>query len=239
MKVALITGGQPRFTKYWIENYKRLVGASQIDLYFYLWKDFELTDSQLNFSDIEGTIEQKIESVLIKNVNLRQIVWTDNPAFENIINERLIYSLINVNHLDTYNKVETHLKKLLSQRYSILQCFNLLKENYDAIIRYRLDCYPDRKINLNENVIENTIVIPSNNIHGGIAYKSPGFNDKYAIGNMKIMKIYCEMFNYFEQLINEEPLTVQEETGLGYHLIKKNIEIKVGDFNYHLIREGY
>lgn len=239
MKVALITGGQPRFTKYWIENYKRLVGASQIDLYFYLWKDFELTDSQLNFSDIEGSIEQKIESVLIKNVNLRQVVWTCNPSFSDTINEQLISRLIGTNHLDTYDKVKNSLLKLLSQRYSILQCFSLLKENYDAIIRYRLDCYPDRKINLNENVFENTIVIPSNNIHGGIAYKSPRFNDKYAIGNMKTMKIYCEMFNYFEQLINEEPLTVQEETGLGYHLIKKNIEIKIGNFNCNLIREGY
>jgi hypothetical protein len=35
----------------------------------------------------------------------------------------------------------------------------------------------------------------------------------------------------------EEPNTIQEETGLCYHVLKNNINFILGDFNYFIVNE--
>jgi hypothetical protein len=235
MRVAMITGGQPRFKKYWTENYKRMIGATEIDLYFYLWNDYILTDSQLNFSDVEGTLEEKIISVLPNNVHLKKFTMVEEPKFEDIITPEFISKFINVNHLENDERVKKSLTGTFSQRYSLLKAFEMVDKEYDCVIRYRVDCYPDRKINLNEYDL-NSIVIPYNMRHDYLRV-TPPFNDKFAIGNMENMHTYSDAYNQLVTNLFEEPKTIQEETGLCYHLLKNDVNFTVGEFDYLIVNE--
>lgn len=235
MRVAMITGGQPRFTKYLIENYKRIVGATEIDLYFYLWDDYELTDSQLNFSDVEGTLEEKIKSVLPNNVHLKKLTMAKEPKFQESITTEFASKFIGVNYMDNEEKVTKSLLRTFCQRYSLFKSFEQVDKDYDCVIRYRVDCYPDRKIYLN-NLDLNSVVTPSNMTHDYLS-TTPSFNDKFAIGNMKNMRIYFDAYNQLIPNLLEEPNTIQEETGSCYHVLKNNINFILGDFNYFIVNE--
>jgi hypothetical protein len=250
MKVALITGGQPRFTKYWMENFKRIQGASKVDIYLSLWNNYIIEDSQLNFSDfgdnlrsnIQYCIFEKIQSVLTANVNLRRIEFIEEPSFDNIITDELIQNCIGYDELNSMDQVKNALKRIFSQRYSIYRAYQMLNDTYDYVIRFRLDGYPDRKINLDEHNLENSIVIPSNMRFGSLnalneSLKVVPFNDQFAIGNMQNMKTYCYMFNSMESNLREYAETIQPETGLCYHLVKNKIDISLSNINYYLINE--
>lgn len=250
MKVALITGGQPRFTKYWMENFKRIQGATKIDIYLSLWDNYIIEDSQLNFSDfgddlhfnIQYCIFEKIQSVLPPNVNLRRIEFIEEPSFDSIITEELIQNCIGYDELNTEEQVMSSLKRIFSQRYSIYRAYQMLNDTYDCVIRFRLDGYPDRKISLDDCDLEKTIVIPSNMRYGSAAAlmepaKVIPFNDQFAIGSIKNMSVYCDMFNSMESNLREYAETIQPETGLCYHLIKNKIDISLSNLNYYLINE--
>lgn len=238
MNVAMLAGGQPRFTKYWMENYKRLVGATKIDLYFYLWDDYLLTDSQLNFSDKEGNLVEKIESVLENYVNLKKIVFVNEPTHEDLLKQTNISKFVGLDMIFNESSIKINLQRILSQRCSIFNVYKIMEkmnEEYDCVVRFRTDCYPNKKILLSEYDLKNHIYIPSNMRHSnGIA---PPFNDQFAIGNMHNMKIYCDAFNHFIRNLDEEPKTIQPETSLSYHLVKNKINVVTSDFNYYMINE--
>lgn len=233
MKVAMVAGGQPRFTKYWVENFKRILGASKIDLYFYLWDDYILTDSELNFSDVEGTLEEKIKSVLINNVELKKLVYANEPSFDECLNEPALDKCIGLDGLSNKDGVIWAVKKTMSQRYSIQKAFELVDEEYDCVIRYRMDCYPNKKIDLTGVDLSEGIRIPDNNRWGYFEL----FNDQFAIGNYENMKIYCNMFTHLFENLDEQPITIQPESGLSYHLTKNKIKIIPFGFCYFMNKE--
>lgn len=234
----MVAGGQPRFTKYVVENYKRILGASELDLYFYLWNDYILKDSQLNFSDYEGTVEEKIKSVLPQNCKLAKIEFAPEPDFSHLVSDNLINHCMNTNYLTDKPNIIYAITNTLLQRYSCFKAFEMIEKEYDVVVRYRVDCYPDRKIILNDLDLNAGIHIPDNMRHGGIDQLVLCFNDQFAIGNWKNMLIYFNAYNYLIENLFENKYTIQPETGLAYHLYKNNVNVISQRFNYFIVREN-
>ena len=44
--------------------------------------------------------------------------------------------------------IDNYIERLLYQRNALYECFKLIREDYDCIIRYRVDGYPTEKIDL-------------------------------------------------------------------------------------------
>jgi hypothetical protein len=73
MKVALLTGGQPRFTPDFINVLNQLQGFDSADIYMCLWKsDWAYTDDQARV---------KIEKVLPSRYNLAKIKIVEQPQY--------------------------------------------------------------------------------------------------------------------------------------------------------------
>lgn len=229
MNVAMIASGQPRFTKYLFDNFSRLKGASSIDLYFYIWKDYIIDEGELNIFDSIGSAEEQITKGLPTNCKIKKFVYAEEPTTQELFPkgfENLVSKTHGANQCFEEDILRKSLMNLYLQRYSSLQAFKLLDKNYDCVIRYRPDCFLSEDVNLKELNLEEFIYTPKNLTAGGahIAGVAP-FNDKFAIGNMKNMKIYFHAFDHLYENSLENKETIQEETSLLYHLHKNNVLI--------------
>jgi hypothetical protein len=236
MRVAMLYGGEPRFKRYFPLNYTRLENFSKIDLYFCLWQDYEYNDMNLNFSDIkEENIITRIQSCLPKNVHLKNLIEIPRPDISEKskkIKSDMLFSNIPyfLPNLDEY------VERLLYQRNALYECFTLIREDYDCIIRYRVDGYPTKKINLNELNLDDYIYTP-HNIRQGISDIYPRINDQFAIGNFHNMRVYFDNYNHIEKYVEMNPKNGQFETCLSCHLSENNVKIEHSKFGYNLIRE--
>jgi hypothetical protein len=235
MKVAMLYGGEPRFKKYLPLNYTRLTNFSKVDLYFCLWQDYEYNDMNLNFSDIEGNIINKIESCLPHNFRLRNFIEIQKPEItekKEKIKSNILFS--NISYFSP--NLDEYVERLLYQKNALYECFSLIREDYDCIIRYRVDGYPTKKINLKELNLDDYVYTP-HNIRQGISDIYPRINDQFAIGNFHNMKTYFDNYNHIEKYVEMDPKNGQFETCLSCHLVENDIKMKPGNFGYHLIRE--
>lgn len=236
MKVAMLYGGEPRFKRYLPLNYTRLENFSKIDLYFCLWQDYEYNDMNLNFSDIEeGNIITRIQSCLPKNVHIKNFIEIPKPEIsekKESIKSNILFSSIPYFSPD----LDGYVERLLYQKNALYECFKFIKEDYDCIIRYRVDGYPTKKINLNELNLDNYVYTP-NNIRQGISDIYPRINDQFAIGNLHNMKIYFDNYNHIEKYVEMDLKNGQFETCLSCHLVENDIKMQPGNFSYNLIRE--
>jgi hypothetical protein len=236
MKVAMLYGGEPRFKRYLPLNYTRLENFSKIDLYFCLWQDYEYNDMNLNFSVIEdGNIITRIQSCLPKNVHLKNLIEIPKPDISEKskkIKSDMLFSNIHYFLPDIDNYVE----RLLYQKNALYECFRLIREEYDCIIRYRIDGYPTEKIDLKKLNLNDFVYTPRN-MRQGVSDIYPKINDQFAIGNFYNMKIYFDNYNNIGKYVEKDPKNGQFETCLSCHLIENDIKIKHSEFGYHLIKE--
>ena len=236
MKVAMIYGGESRFKRYLELNYKRLQNYSEVHLYFCLWNNFEYTDMNLNFSDIESNnVIKKINHILPKKFYLKNLVEIEKPDISEKSKE-IKNILLKSNEHFFQPDIDGYIERLLFQRYSLYECFKLLKEEYDCIIRYRIDGYPTKRIDLRKLNLSEYVYSP-NNMRQGISDFYPRLNDQFAIGNQNKMEIYCNSYEYIEDYIKKDAKNGQFETSLSCHLTENNVKIKTDNFSYHLIRE--
>ena len=239
----MVASGQPRYTKYIFDNFFRIKDAKKIDLYFFMWSNYHLTDDDKNILDGVGSIEEQLVKGLPKNCTLKKYVISEEPSLEEIFEKHnldlkcLISRVIGFNFINSVEVLKRTLSNLYLQRYSCMKSFYLLDEEYDCVIRYRPDCYPSNNIYLNELDLENNIYVPINLGAGGIIQGVPHMNDKFAIGNMKNMKIYFEAFNHLYENQIENGETIQEETSLAYHLVKNNVNIKREKILHYMVRK--
>ena len=232
----MLYGGEPRFKRYFPLNYTRLENFSKIDLYFCLWQDYEYNDMNLNFSDIkEENIITRIQSCLPKNVHLKNLIEIPRPDISEKskkIKSDMLFSNIPYFLPDIDNYVE----RLLYQKNALYECFKLISEDYDCIIRYRVDGYPTKKINLNELNLDDYIYAP-HNMRQGISDIYPRLNDQFAIGNFYNMKIYFDNYNNIEKYVQKDPKNGQFETCSSCQLSENGVKIEHSKFGYNLIRE--
>jgi hypothetical protein len=231
MKVAMVASGQPRYTKYIFDNYYRIRDATSIELYFYMWNNYILNDHDKIIFYGEGSVEEQITKGLPENCTIKKFVTESEPSIEKLFPkglDQLVEKTVGANYISLPEDMRVLLINLYMQRYSAMKAFELLDKEYDCVIRYRTDCFPADDIFLKQLNLDDIIYTPINLTAGGIVNKVPTMNDKFAIGNMKNMKVYFDAFHslYDDQMENKE--LVQQETSLAFHLVKNNINVHTG-----------
>ena len=87
MKIAMVTGGQPRFRGAWTTNFTSLSSDNELYLYMYLWKDYSKAKKFDN--DEKEITEDNIEKLIVKNLPknclLKKFIQCDMPKYEEIV----------------------------------------------------------------------------------------------------------------------------------------------------------
>ena len=132
---------------------------------------------------------------------------------------------------------------LMSSYYTLMKGFSQLnyyrivnKIEYDLIIKYRpdiiIDRLPDFKKFMFLKNCSNEIYTPHSNMWGYNGYK---MNDQIGIGNFESMNIYCSIYSYIDNYLNNKEFGLYHpETLLANHLKVFNINVRIFDFNYSL-----
>jgi len=232
----MLYGGEPRFKRYLPLNFTRLENFSKIDLYFCLWQGYEYNDMNLNFSDIEGVnIITKIQSCLPKNVYLKNLIEIPKPKIQ-LLSKKIKFDMGFSNIPYYLPDIDLYAERLIYQKNALYECFKLIREYYDCIIRYRIDGYPTEKIDL-KTLNLNDFVYTPRNMRQGVSDIHPRINDQFAIGNFDNMEIYFDNYNNIEKYVKKDPKNGQFETCLSCHLSENNVKIEHSKFGYNLIRE--
>jgi hypothetical protein len=132
-----------------------------------------------------------------------------------------------INKKITYKRPETKSINILSMYYKLYRSFNLIPniQDYDIIIRNRLDIKYDSNLNLIQNEFLN---VPMGGDHHG------GLLDLFAYGNPEIMQSYSDIFLYAPIYIIERHHIFHPEIFLRHHCQIKNLKIKRFQYNLFL-----
>lgn len=221
MKIAVCISGQPRnFKKSYTSLKSNFLDKYNCDIFFHSWKtsNFESTNfgggnHQYNLS--EKNYKELVNLYKPKNYILEQPITFDDSGYKCPIWRQ-------------------PLNNTLSMYYSIYKSFQLVKSNYDYIIRTRFD--------LNYNDLN--LAFPKEGItlqewNTDIRVKHRGYYDAFAIGKQQDMitysKVFCNVISYISNDQNylkflqggwpgqDSPL--RNEYLLKWHLLKNNIKV--------------
>lgn len=213
MNIAILYSGLPisNFNDF-LSNHKNFIfpGNSNIDTYISTY----ITDKKS---------KNNIQTI----INLLNPKKTDIEKFDDVKNNIInIYTNNIIKNKFTHDCRPTN---AVSMFYKIKRCFNLLDNNYDVIIRTRLDIKFDTKIDLQIN--DNLNVPRCGDFRGGIL-------DMFAYSNYHTMKSYCSLFDHIEQYMNEG-IIFHPESILRYHCIKQNLKINRFPYNIYLRNQNF
>lgn len=220
MKIALITGGQPRFTECFVRLMDQLDGFSKADLYFALWKSDWAID--------EITACKKITRILNPKYNIAQLKLYDQP-------DPNLPSNINYPPAEPEN-IRWWYKRRSNMWTGLKLAFDLIDESYDAIIRFRVDGMLDKTLNLTQiELNKHKLVLPCWPRNG---FHDRPINDQFAIGTQESMKIYTSIANEYAEIVKmSDPNWEQNGHGTwaGEHVLQTYLEYKkigfeIGDF---------
>jgi len=205
MKVAMVAAGLPRFNSFFYDSINSIKGADSIDLYLYMWKEVDHfgNDSSI-FKDGNLNFEEVYKNIP-KNCTIKNLTITEEPIQKTYLPD-----------------------KKYKQFYSLYMAYTSIKENYDCVIRFRVDARPDRDINLLHYDINSGIFTPK------IEYPQP-INDMFAIGNQVNMSKYFETINYITQSDKNILYEKSQEEIIYTNLINNEININICDFRYNLV----
>jgi hypothetical protein len=233
MKIAMITGGQPRFNSLWNTNFTSLIGEHEIDLYMNLWKEYhrsEVFDKGGQKVD-ENNVVDLINKNIPDNCTLKRFSHINPPKYEDIIPE-------DINLLRRASAAvpcgKEYVERFYMQHYALYTSHQMIEGDYDCIIRYRLDGHTEYKINLQNLDLNEGIFTPDSMKYSEHPSIWPEINDQYAIGNMKNMKIYLSLFEHLTEYFRTDYKTFHLETCLSYHMCKNNIKVNSAGFEYRL-----
>lgn len=228
MRVALLIHGQPRFTQAFQILMKQLQGFDQADLYFVLWR-----------SDWASTAEEakaKIQPILDPRYVIKDIVITEQPE-RALPNPRL-------QHLtDEKESVRWWYKRRVGMWLSLKMAFDLVKEEYDLILKVRGDGRLDRDIDLSTVDIAPFKMLypcwPRNGYPGG------EINDQFLIANREGMTFYADMINHIDQYMVEvypewehDVHRWASEHMLNHHMVKNGYTQHCANFRHMLKNDG-
>jgi len=127
-----------------------------------------------------------------------------------------------------------NLTNILYMFNSITECFKLLDDEYDIIIRCRPDLLLQTDINF-QGIITDLI----NGLYDiqipGPHFNHTGLNDQLAIGNFESMKYYMGIFDNLEFLVNKYKLW-HPETLLKNHIGESDYKIHQMMYDYSIVR---
>lgn len=199
MKIALVTGGQPRFTPDFTVLLNQLKGFDSADIYMTLWKTDWAQDSIQARAKIEKILppQYKLAKVEIVNEPFHELppcpIQLDPPRPENI---------------------QWWYQRIVSQITSLAMAFDLIDQQYDAVVRCRIDGMLDRDIDISSlGLLNNEIIFPTYPGSG----EGPYPTDQFAIGPQNLMELYFKVGKEFKELIPQaDPTWYQFRIYPGY-----------------------
>lgn len=234
MKIALVYGGQPRFTYDFIDLMKRLKGFDSADIYMVLWKS--------DWAQTEEQARQRIQKVLLPGYSIGKITVIDEPPCEYPPGAEKLSPPAPENAAWWYSRMYKH-------ALGIAWAFDLIEQKYDAVIRFRGDGSVDRELDVSKLELNKTPLLFPNN--AGSGFDDYKLNDQLVIGTHEMMKFYCDKGKQFKELIpqsdpnwnisdtiNGATWTWCTEHVIGYYLKKCNIVLNYGDFGVVLNSYG-
>lgn len=207
---------------------KQLQGFDQADLYFALWK-----------SDWASTSDQaraKIQPILDPRYVIKDIVIAEQP-------ERALPNP-QLQHLtDEKESVRWWYKRRVGMWLSLQIAFDLVKEDYDLILKVRGDGRLDRDIDLSTIDIAPYKMLypcwPRNGYPGG------EINDQFLIANREGMTFYADMINHIDQYMVEvypdwehDVHRWASEHMLNHHMVKNGYTQHCANFRHMLKNDG-
>ena len=229
MKIALIAAGQPRFTPDFIIFMNQLHGFDSADFYFNFWSSSWATDTT--------DARQKIEKILLPNYKLAKIEIKDQPPYE--LPPHTLY------HPPEHpQNLHWWYKRRIGQWQSIQMAFNLIEQEYDMIIKFRLDGCLFNPLDVSTLDLKNNDLLFQD-------YARCGFDDAkvcdlFSVGTHKGMKFFCSLADHWKDLVPVcDPLWEQIPEGtwscehvLGTYMKQSNVQQTFGDFKFHINGRG-
>lgn len=229
MRVALIAAGQPRFTPDFLIFLNQLKGFDHGDLYFNFWT------SPWAATEEEGI--NRVSRIIPKHYSIKKLKIVDQPEYE--------LPKHSLKHLPPQpENIHWHYKRRIGLWQSLQMAFNLIEEDYDVIVRYRLDGCLEENLDLSKlDLKNNELLFPATNRHGFDDFK---ICDLFAVGTYTGMKFYCDFADYFRDLVPiADPFweynghgTWSSEHVLSLYMKKFNKQQVIGDFRFNINRLG-
>ena len=224
MKVALLTSGQPRFTQCFTKLQSQLLGFETADIYMCLWASDWAHDNQ--------TARLKIQKILQPRYKLASVEIVKEPWFD-IPNPTLYHPPPAVDNV----RWNFHRRRAMWD--GLYRVFQMLTDDYDLYVRFRLDGYVSEDIDLAQVDLTNDLIFPSWPRHGIEHYK---LNDQFVLGTYKGIKLYCELGTCFvDYMCKADPNWEKHSHGtwasehiLGTYLYENGQPLVLGNFKSHL-----
>jgi hypothetical protein len=221
MRIALIAGGQPRFTAEFLELLKQLQGFTEAHLYLTFWESDWVSNVNEGF--------QKIEAVLPANYKLVKLQIIKQPSYD----------------LPPMSKdyPAENVKWAYHRRYgmwaSTKMSFDMIEERYDAVIKFRPDGMLNCILDISKLDLKNNELVYPNYPRNG----TPGEEicDQFVVGTYEGLKFYCDLINHFKEYVpnvsqvwEDDIHTWASEHILAYHIKVNNRKQLVGDYGHIL-----
>lgn len=194
-----------------------------------------------NIDNMKKNIIQDHEVDIFINISINQ---EDDKYFNNDNDINNIYTELNPKLLVISNNVNYSNNNNKNKIYNINYRFHYLNEylkhnnymNYDIVIKYRPDLFILNKINFIKN--DNYIIIPSDTKidKSQTKYNNKNICDIFAYGNYKLMSEYFQMFDYLDDIYEEN---IYNGELLNIYLDKKKIPYKLLDIEYNIVLSIY
>lgn len=221
MKVALITGGQPRFTPDFIKVLGQLKGVDHADLYVNLWES--------NWADSVEEGASRINKILPGYVTLKKLQIVKEPA-------RNLQS-----SSQNFNELKWWYDRRIGQIHSLKLACDLIEGAYDAVIRIRPDGCLTGDIDLQTIDLGNGVVF-CNQLMGANQTEP---NDQFFIGTYQDVKFLCDLYTNFDKfMIQVCPNWENDVHGwaleyiIGTYLKSHGKAITRGSFNHVINASG-
>jgi hypothetical protein len=227
MRIALCLSGEPRSSMfsfpYIYEAFLKDNQLYDIDVYCHSWKGFRALDLY------------KPKNYKIENINEHLFVESALKTLTTFPTE--ISTLKDIS--DNFTPNTSLFKNSILMYSSIKKCFNLVQEPYDVYIRCRYDVFFRNKFWLFP--ILNDIGHKKYDMFIPLrfAYRSTplNYNDQIAIGNYFSMKVYTNLIDNLQTIVNNTNVW-DPEMWLRYWLDTNKIKINQHFVDYTLVRQS-
>tara|TARA_R110000824_G_scaffold33410_8_gene106977 strand:+ start:2994 stop:3647 length:654 start_codon:yes stop_codon:yes gene_type:complete len=198
MKVAVLLSGHAReWRSCWNSLNQNLIEPNNADVFIH---SYESDDSK----------------ELVEILRPKKFVFEKQNEVE--VNE----SLYNINMPDNLKYIINPISSVYMFR-KIKLCFDLLEENYDAVIKTRFDCKYTEILNVKE------LDIDSYTIPTGGDYEN-GIFDMFCVSSYDNMKHYCGLYENIVSYLHKE-IPLHSEILLKHHLTGR----KINRVDYNII----
>lgn len=228
MRVALVAGGQPRFTPDFVQVMNQLQGFDSADLYIVLWAS--------EWAQTEEEARSKIEKILLPKYNLAKVKIMPEPDYPLPPGTPQLPPPEPENVLWWY-------KRGYNQSYSLAVANDMIDQQYDLVLKIRIDGSLDRSIDLSAiNIGEDLIMSPN----GEAGWPDFMMNEQFVIGRQDRMKLYFNLGNEFTKYVpiadpnwaNDHHGSWRGEWLSGTYMKVNGINKIRGDFNHDINRFG-